>query len=658
MIRKTIFAALVLLVSVPAFAQTAKPADAKADFTDEVVYDENLDKVVTNSFWNNWFISVGGGVQFYFGDHERQLNFKELVSPAIDVAVGKWFSPEIGARLMYSGFAIRGATQSGVHSLGTPIESQPWDGKWLENSRFGFYNIHADVLFNLSNIIGGYKTRVYNISPYVGLGVIGTRQEPKTTEVAVNGGIMNTFRVSPALDINLDIRGLVTTDNFDGEVGGRSGEGLLAVTVGLTYKFKERGWERPKTVIRYDNRESNILRSQIEAHADAEHVPQAAAGPLRPADVVEHPQQRLVPGIAVPSLHGLRNRYAEGPRIGCGHGSRPHGDANASPAPVVGVRHRVRDGLPQRPQEVRVVPAGQSVRHIEPRAYDLGQPVDHEHVEVEEVPGPVRHPRQPAERPFVAPVRVLPVVESESGDHHLDNVPPSEHHQARHGGAQNIPVPPGSTDQSEELRVILVRPTPHSSRVGRHGLLVPRHGTHVEVVHLGRAGGQGVPGLRGCVPVHGGDVLRVAVVVAGAVALVRPAIHITHIHRTQGAVRRGDLDHDDVLPSYIPDGYVPVGEDVDADLLRIVQGAPHVVPDALGVPHAGYDEPLPIVCLVQTEDYGPPGRVGERGVALPQGTGYAVAGALGFERRALAIETSPVPEGQILHDSIKSESFI
>ena len=265
MIRKTIFAALVLLVSVPAFAQTAKPADAKADFTDEVVYDENPYRVVTNPFWNNWFISVGGGVQFYFGDHELQLNFKELVSPAIDVAVGKWFSPEIGARLMYSGFALRGATQSGVHSLGTPIESQPWDGKWLENSRFGFYNIHADVLFNLSNIIGGYKTRVYNISPYVGLGVIGTRQEPKTTEVAVNGGIMNTFRVCPALDVNLDIRGLVTSDNFDGEVGGRSGEGLLVATVGITYKFKERGWERPKTVFRHDNREANGLRNQIEA---------------------------------------------------------------------------------------------------------------------------------------------------------------------------------------------------------------------------------------------------------------------------------------------------------------------------------------------------------------------------------------------------------
>lgn len=268
MIRKTISAAFVLLVSVPAFAQTAEPKDTLADFTDEVIYSENKHKVVTNTFWDNWFISVGGGGLLYFGDHDLQLGFGEWISPTFDIAVGKWFSPEVGARLMYSGGAIRGATQSGTHSLGSWIDSKPIDNFWLQNSRFGFFNIHADVLFNLNNIIAGYKEdRIYTISPYIGLGVMRAYKAPVATEFAGTVGLLNSFRVAKGLDINLDVRGALVSDRFDGEVGGlrgREGEGLLSVALGVTYRFKERGWERSKTIIRHDNRTINDLRDQIE----------------------------------------------------------------------------------------------------------------------------------------------------------------------------------------------------------------------------------------------------------------------------------------------------------------------------------------------------------------------------------------------------------
>ena len=263
---KTILTAGLLIAAGPAFAQTAEPKDTLADYTDKVVYSETKYEVVTNNFWDNWFVSVGGGGQLYFGDHDHQLQLGQWISPAVDVAVGKWFSPELGMRLMYSGLSVRGASQNGTHSLGTLIKGKPLHGYWLENSRFGFFFIHADVMLNLSNVIGGYKEkRVYNISPYLGVGVMRAYDAPTATEFALNAGLMNSFRVAPALDINLDIRGAMVSDRFDGEAGGRSGEGLLTASVGLTYKFKERGWERPKTVFRHDNREANGLRNQIEA---------------------------------------------------------------------------------------------------------------------------------------------------------------------------------------------------------------------------------------------------------------------------------------------------------------------------------------------------------------------------------------------------------
>ena len=92
--------------------------------------EEGSDKhrVETNRFWDNWFISMGGGAQVYFGDHNRQMSFGDRLSPALDIAVGKWFTPGIGVRVMYSGLSLKGATQNNIHSNGKPISGKPWEG--------------------------------------------------------------------------------------------------------------------------------------------------------------------------------------------------------------------------------------------------------------------------------------------------------------------------------------------------------------------------------------------------------------------------------------------------------------------------------------------------------------------------------------------------
>ena len=81
-------------------------------------------------------------------------------------------------------------------------------------------------------------------------------------EVSANVGILNSFRLNDALDLNLDIRGAYVSDRFDGELGGRWGEGLWSATIGLTYKFKPRGWDRSKTIIRTHDRTSELKAMQ------------------------------------------------------------------------------------------------------------------------------------------------------------------------------------------------------------------------------------------------------------------------------------------------------------------------------------------------------------------------------------------------------------
>lgn len=43
----------------------------------------------------------------YFGDHNVQMAFGDRLSPALDIAFGKWFTPGIGVRAMYGGLSIK-----------------------------------------------------------------------------------------------------------------------------------------------------------------------------------------------------------------------------------------------------------------------------------------------------------------------------------------------------------------------------------------------------------------------------------------------------------------------------------------------------------------------------------------------------------------------
>lgn len=239
----------------------------------DTVVEESTDRyeVVTNRFFDNWFIGAGVGAQFYYGDHNKQMKFGDRLTPAYEFYLGKWFTPGIGVRAAVNGLKNVGVTQNGSHSTGEVYDAL----HRLDKQEFNYLNIHADVLFNLNNLIGGYKKdRMFAISPYVGLGWMFTRDTPTAREVSANFGFYNSLRVSKAWDVTLDIRGSMVNDRFDGELGERREEGMLTAALGLAYKFKERTWEKPKTtIISYSDEELNVLRKRVsELAADNESL--------------------------------------------------------------------------------------------------------------------------------------------------------------------------------------------------------------------------------------------------------------------------------------------------------------------------------------------------------------------------------------------------
>lgn len=209
----------------------------------EIIQVQDKYQVITNPFWSNWFFSISGGAEATFGDNDKAGSFGKRISPTLNVSVGKWFTPGLGLRLQYSGLQARGFTyDAGADYVkGTQLK----DGYYKQ--RFDYMNLHGDVMFNLNALFGGYNQhRVYEIIPYVGAGFTHNYSKPHREALSVNAGIINKFRISNAIDINLELSAMGVEDKFDGEVGGDHGyDGVLSATVGLTYRFPARGFRRP-----------------------------------------------------------------------------------------------------------------------------------------------------------------------------------------------------------------------------------------------------------------------------------------------------------------------------------------------------------------------------------------------------------------------------
>ncbi|MDF2514773.1 MAG: hypothetical protein K0R59_69 [Sphingobacterium sp.] len=185
----------------------------------------------------NWFGSVGIGGQIYFGDHDKQLATGKRITPSFDLSAGKWLNSSFGLRAGISGYKMKGLTQNGSHSTGEVYDASVS----LEKQTFNYLYVHADVLFNWTNDIYGDNDseRTYHLIPYAGIGMARALDKPTATHLSPNIGVLQTFRLSKALDFTFDVRGNLLGDGFDGEKGGRKFEGILVSQIGLTYNFNK-----------------------------------------------------------------------------------------------------------------------------------------------------------------------------------------------------------------------------------------------------------------------------------------------------------------------------------------------------------------------------------------------------------------------------------
>ena len=184
--------------------------------------------IMNNGFWSNWELSVAGGVNATAWDGVATNQVTGDLGWQVEGGLTKWFNPIVGARVQLIGGELNKSNKS-VNS------------NWIMP--------HADAVINLSNWIGGYREdRVYYAKLFAGAGVSFVDINAQGgSGFAATAGLINTFRVCKQLDINLELKGILSAGHdmpaYIAPVAGKYGQ-IYSATLGIAYRFNKRDWSK------------------------------------------------------------------------------------------------------------------------------------------------------------------------------------------------------------------------------------------------------------------------------------------------------------------------------------------------------------------------------------------------------------------------------
>ncbi len=227
-------------------------------------------------FQNNWNIGIAGGTNLYMGNDDNKGDFVKRLAPVMDISLTRWSNPYVGLRLLGSwgqaqGWATR-QTENSIRKVGD-----------LYFEKFNLATGQIDFLVNMSSLFFRYNPqRVWNLSTFFGGGgAYSWGVKESASEMLLNVGVLNTFRVSSRIDFMVEGRYGHTRTRVDRDFEEKGSDYLATVTAGLIFKLGKQSAEQ---------REKRVKRSVYDAVYNAPQtvvkVPEAA-----PVVQVQEPTQ-------------------------------------------------------------------------------------------------------------------------------------------------------------------------------------------------------------------------------------------------------------------------------------------------------------------------------------------------------------------------------
>ncbi len=198
------------------------------------------ESTAAQTIWNNWYVQAGldMSLQNPYG-HDFAKVFPNGKSFGVDVAVGRWFTPEIGLRVKVN-------WENGLSMLenGHANWLAPFDQPGVNLEKGGYYTFVGDIQFDLHNLLLGYDpNRMWNMQVYPRAGAAYNCGVSKGTPL-IGLGIGNTFRLNDRLGLYFDVTYQGVSSGFTGvekETGiGSNSNGFFDINLGVQYDLGSR----------------------------------------------------------------------------------------------------------------------------------------------------------------------------------------------------------------------------------------------------------------------------------------------------------------------------------------------------------------------------------------------------------------------------------
>lgn len=178
---------------------------------------------LASGFRDNWFVTVGGGVSAFAGSPLGCEDLFGRIKPTLNVQVGKWFTPAIGARVSFQGFELKNSD--------------------LQTT--GYKLAHADLMFDVAGYFNKARDEPrWGVVPYVGLGLIHN-EDNGNSPLCFSYGLMGRYRLTQRLHLSMELGGTTTFKDFDGRGASREfGDNLMSITAGLSVTLGKNGWKK------------------------------------------------------------------------------------------------------------------------------------------------------------------------------------------------------------------------------------------------------------------------------------------------------------------------------------------------------------------------------------------------------------------------------
>ena len=205
-----------------------------------------------NTFWQDWFLQadLDMSLQNPYGCNFSKV-FPNGKTFGMDVAIGKWFTPQVGVR-----GKLNWENKLPLLENGHATWLAPFDQPGVNREKGGYIALYGDVLLNMHNFLGAYKPdRAWNLSVYPRIGVNYNFGVSKGAILA-GAGILNTYKLTDRWSLYCDLAYIMTGSGFVGaEVEstgtGSNSNGYFSLGVGVQYNLGKRNTDHQADDLKY-----------------------------------------------------------------------------------------------------------------------------------------------------------------------------------------------------------------------------------------------------------------------------------------------------------------------------------------------------------------------------------------------------------------------